>query len=144
MILKEALKVIHADLQIIRKSRNLVNFSTQSKKWDNIIEQLDSDLDKNLLDEHLTTTLGKTLKRFMNDLEYDLYSRYYYTLEMQRMGITDRYLQFVLFDIAFAIHEDTISYYEDSNYGDFYFDRVDDKIISSIHAIYNRLRGYIK
>ena len=144
MTLKEALKPIHVDLQVIRKSRNLINFSAQSKKWDNIINQLDNELDKNILEEHLSITLGKTLKRFMNDIEYDLYSRYYYTLEMQRMGITDRYLQFVLYDIAFAIHEDSISYYEDSEYGDFYFDRIDDKIISSIHTMYNRLRGYIE
>lgn len=144
MNLKEALKIIHVDLQVIRKSRKLIDFSAQSKKWDSLIDKLDNELNKNLLEEHLTMTLSKTLKRFMSETEYNLYNRHYYTLEMQRMGITDRYLQFVLYDIAFAIHEDSINYYEDNEYDDYYFDRIDDKIISSIQTIYNRLRGYVE
>lgn len=143
MKIEEAQNIVNSDIENLKKMQNLIDFSHQSKKWDKLIKNMPDIETRSLLQEYIDTLLIEYLQRFMTEAEYKLYRRFYYTLEMRRLGITNRYLQFVLFDIAYAIHEDSIVYYEDDKYDDFYYDRIDDKIMDSIHVIYKRLKGVL-
>lgn len=144
MTIREALKLIHPDLQAIRKADTLIDFSKQSKHWDIILKSVDDETKRNMLNEYIDKTLLHTLKRFMDSTEYELYKSSYPILEMRRMGVNDRYLLFILFDIAYAINEDIANNYINDEYDDFYYDRIDEKLFTSMNYVYKRLRGYFE